>query len=373
MTPIGVGIVGLSATGGWAATAHVPALSVVDGVELRGLSASSPESARAAGERYGVPGFGTPAELAASDAVDLVVVAVKVPYHRELVGAALAAGKAVLCEWPLGAGLAETEELAALAAARGVRTAVGLQARSAPTLRYLRDLVAGGYAGRVLSTTLVADGVNWGATVTPSRHYQLPRDGGATMLTVPIGHTLDALAMVLGEFEELTATTATRRPTVRDTESGAELPMTAEDQVAVTGVLDGGAVAAVHFRGGRSRGTSFRWEINGTDGDLVVTVDPPIIQLGRPVLRGGTGTAELAELAVPASYQLVAGLDVASPAYPVAHAYAQLVADLTGGTAVVPDFGHAAHRHRVLDAVQRSAATGRRVTPPAPPAASAAS
>jgi predicted dehydrogenase len=46
---IGVGIVGLSARGGWAAAAHLPALSALDGYEPRGLSASSAESAKAAG------------------------------------------------------------------------------------------------------------------------------------------------------------------------------------------------------------------------------------------------------------------------------------------------------------------------------------
>jgi hypothetical protein len=42
---IGVGIIGLSAKGGWAAAAHVPALRAVEGYELRALSASSAESA----------------------------------------------------------------------------------------------------------------------------------------------------------------------------------------------------------------------------------------------------------------------------------------------------------------------------------------
>lgn len=141
--PVRVGIVGLSASGGFAAQAHLPALRALDGYELRALSASTPESAQAAGRMYGVPRtFSTAAELARCEEVDLVVIAVKVPQHHELVTAAIEAGKAVLCEWPLGNGLAEAEELTALAHRAGVRTAVGLQARSAPQLRYLRDLVA---------------------------------------------------------------------------------------------------------------------------------------------------------------------------------------------------------------------------------------
>jgi predicted dehydrogenase len=81
--------------------------------------------------------------------------------------AALNAGKPVLCEWPLAMDLAEAEELATSASDRGVRTAVGLQGRSAPAVRYLRDLVADGYIGDVLSTTLVASAGAWGETFLP--------------------------------------------------------------------------------------------------------------------------------------------------------------------------------------------------------------
>jgi predicted dehydrogenase len=57
--------------------------------------------------------------------VDVVAVTVKVPHHRELVSAALAAGKAIYCEWPLGRDLDEAQAMAALAAEQGVRTVVG--------------------------------------------------------------------------------------------------------------------------------------------------------------------------------------------------------------------------------------------------------
>ncbi|OZM79201.1 Gfo/Idh/MocA family oxidoreductase, partial [Pseudonocardia sp. MH-G8] len=76
---IGVGIVGLSASGGWAAGGHVPALSAVDGIELRALATGSAASARAASEVYGVPGYASVEQLARDRGVDLVVVAVKVP------------------------------------------------------------------------------------------------------------------------------------------------------------------------------------------------------------------------------------------------------------------------------------------------------
>ncbi|MEV7866823.1 Gfo/Idh/MocA family oxidoreductase [Streptomyces sp. NPDC088124] len=360
--PLGVGIVGLSADGGWGARGHLPALAAVAGYELRALTASTPESARKASSAFGLPesAAGTDAgELAARDDVDIVVVTVRVPRHRELILPVLQAGKTVLSEWPLGNGLAQAEELASLAAGAGVRTAVGLQARSAPVVRYLRDLIADGYVGEVLSTTLVGSGGGWGRAVPERTAYVADRANGATLLTVPFGHTLDALTMVLSGFDSLTATTATRRPEVRIAETGAPLAMTAEDQIAVTGRLASGAVASLHYRGGSSRGTNLLWEINGTEGDLVVTGGTGHLQFGQVELRGSRGDEEaLRPLAVPESYQLAPGLE--GPAGIVANAYAQLRADLAEGTHHVPDFAHAVAHHRLLDRITRAAETGTR-------------
>jgi predicted dehydrogenase len=367
--PIGVGIVGLSASGGFAARAHVPALRALEGYELRALSASTAESAAAAGREHGVPlTFGSAAELAKRDEVDLVVVAVKVPFHHDLVTAALEAGKMVLCEWPLGNGLAEAEDLAARAHAGGVRTAVGLQARSAPAVRYLRDLVAEGYVGEVLSSTLLASGAAWGAeTSATSGRYILDQTNGATMLTIPAGHTLDGVASVLGELDAITATLATRRSRVRDVRTGELLPMTAPDQIAVTGRLAGGAVTAIHFRGGLSRGTNFHWEINGTDGDLVASGPSGHLQHGAITIHGGRGEdTALSALTVPDAYHRVPALrgQAHSPAYVVAHAYAQLLEDLDAGTSLVPDFDHAVRRHRTLEAIERAATVTHCSSPP---------
>jgi hypothetical protein len=55
--------------------------------------------------------FTNVAELVSAPEVDIVSVTVKVPHHLEIVRAALNAGKHVYCEWPLGNGLAEAEEL----------------------------------------------------------------------------------------------------------------------------------------------------------------------------------------------------------------------------------------------------------------------
>src|SRR3954469_19541783 len=170
---IRVGIIGANPDRGWAAQAHIPALrSLSDDFEITALSTSRRESADAAGELFGVPlAFDNHQELVNSPAVDVVAVTVRVPYHLELATAALEAGKAVYCEWPLGNGLREAETLAALAAKQGVLAVAGLQARSAPPVAYVRELVEQGYVGDVLSTTLIGSGMGWGPAAEASNVY----------------------------------------------------------------------------------------------------------------------------------------------------------------------------------------------------------
>jgi predicted dehydrogenase len=357
-SPIGVGIVGLSARRGWALRAHLPALRHLQGFELRALTASTAESARQAAEKLDVPrSFATADELAAADDVDLVVVTVKVPHHRQAIQAALAAGKAVLCEWPLANGPDEARELATAATERGLRTFTGLQARSAPTVRYLRDLIAGGEIGEVISTSLIASGGNWGPAFPESGAYILDRANGATMLTIPFGHTLDAMTMVLGNVEKVAAVTATRHREVTDPQTGRIYRPDTADQVVFGGVLSSGAVASIHYRGGTSRATNFHWEINGTNGDLIITGDTGHLQMGEfSIHRAKESDTNPSRLAVPETYFDPALRELrGTPAYNVAATYIQIRRDLTDGTHHVPDFTHATKHHQLLHHIERAA------------------
>src|SRR2546428_855170 len=181
---IRVGIIGANPDRGWAAQAHIPALkSLSDDFEITALSTSRRESAEAASKLFGVPvAFDNHQDLVNSADVDVVAITVKVPYHLELATAALDAGKAVYCEWPLGNGLKEAETLAALAKKKGALAVAGLQARSAPSVAYVRDLIRQRDVGEVLSTTLIGSGMGWGATGEPVQVYLNDKRNGATML-----------------------------------------------------------------------------------------------------------------------------------------------------------------------------------------------
>jgi predicted dehydrogenase len=357
---IRVGIIGANPDRGWAAQAHIPALrSLSDDFEITALSTSRRESAEAAGKRFGVPlAFDNHHDLVNTAAVDVVAVTVKVPYHLELATAALDAGKAVYCEWPLGNGLKEAEILAALAKEQGVLAVAGLQARSAPPVAYVRDLIEQGYVGEVLSTTLVGSGMGWGPTVEPYNAYLNEKKNGATMLSIALGHAADALCRCLGEVRELSATMTQRRTTFTIAETGESKPMTADDQVCVSGLLEGGAALSIHYRGGSSRGTNLLWEINGTEGDLQLTATGGQPQIWELEVRGGKGEQSSLELLpVPDHYRWA---PPQGPSTNVAQAYARFARDYREGTHFCPTFDDAVTRHRMLNAIETAAATGQR-------------
>ncbi len=359
---IRVGIIGANPDRGWAAHAHIPALtSLSDDFEITALSTTRRESADAARKLFGVPAaFDNHQALVNSPTVDAVAVTVKVRYHLELATAALGAGKAVYCEWPLGNGLEEAEILAALAKKQGVLAVAGLQARSAPSVAYVRDLIEEGYVGEVLSTTLIGSGMGWGPTVEPFNAYLNDKKNGATMLSIALGHAADALCHCLGEVRELSATMALRRKTFTIAGTGESKPMTADDQVAVSGLLEGGAAFSIHYRGGVSRGTNLLWEINGSEGDLQLTATGGQAQIWEMDVRGGKGAqSSLEPLPVPEQYRWA---PPQGPGTNVAQAYARFARDYREGTHLCPTFNDAVTRHRMLNAIETAAATGQRQT-----------
>src|SRR2546426_9086279 len=285
------------------------------GVLVAGLRVRRVPARRTAGDNHSVGGVAHRRDLVRRSVPHSHHV--NVSWHPRKVAAR--PPRRVYCEWPLGNGLQEAEQLAALAKQQGVLAVAGLQARAAPSVAYVRDLVRQGYVGEVLSTTLIGSGMGWGPTVEPYNAYVNDRKTGATLLSIALGHAADALCYCLGEVRELSATMTMRRKSFTIAETGESRPMNADDQVCVAGLLQGGTALSIHYRGGRSRGTNLLWEINGTEGDLQVTADGGQAQIFEMTVRGGNGAQpSLEDLPVPQQYRFSS---LHGPSAHVAQAY----------------------------------------------------
>ena len=361
--PTRVGIVGATVTpggSGWGANAHVPALHVLPDYELRAVCTAHEETATASAERFGAElAFHDMDDMVQRPDIDLVVVSVRVPLHHQLVMAGLRAGKPVFCEWPLGATLAEAEEMADLARERGLRTAVGLQARSDPSIRYARDLIAQGFIGEVLTANL---SVMTQAVLErgPGRIWQAVRANGANPLTIPGGHAIDALCSILGEVVELSARVTTRITEWHDEETGASVLVDAPDSIAVAARVESGAEIAIQVASVPAQPTGTRIEIYGRDGALFLTTRS--VGTGPNQLHGARGGDALAELAPPDEYMVVPEGTPSGPPRNVAHAYARMADAFGTGEQFDPDFDLAVRRHRLLAAIERSSDEGVAVT-----------
>ena len=139
MAPIRLGVIGLSANGGWAATDLIPPIFdplLADKYVLTALCASSEQSAKAAVEKYsplagrtikGYHGKQGHRDIANDPEVDVVVVSVKVPDHYEALMPAIEAGKKIFVEWAPGRNMAETLQLVEAARAKGAKSMVAAQ------------------------------------------------------------------------------------------------------------------------------------------------------------------------------------------------------------------------------------------------------
>lgn len=355
---IRVGIIGVGTERGWANLSHVPAIKALQNYEIVAISTRNKEKTSLLKESSGILNvYETPNELIEDQNVDLVVVSVRVPLHYGLIKQAVLAGKDVLSEWPLGKNIAEAEELATIAKIRGVKAYVMLQSRAVPAVRYIKDLIDKGRIGSVLSTSLIGSGIIYGENVNKANDYTADPINGAGMINVTFGNAVDAVTHVLGEFTELSATTAIRRKSVDVIETGENIANGTADQVAVTGLLKGGIVASIHFRGGTFPGTNLLWEINGTKGDIQVTAPGgslAVFDLTVKVSSSQTNALEIVE--IPQQYYLAAGSGLGNIPSNVGQIY-QLIAE---GKA--PTFEDALVRHRMIDAIERSARTGYRQT-----------
>ena len=115
--PLGVGIIGT----GVISQTYLENLTSFPDVAVVAVGDLMPERAQAKAEEFGIPSWGTADDVFANPDVDLVVNLTIPAVHVEVSRAAVAAGKHVWTEKPIGLDRESTRELLAAAEAAGVR------------------------------------------------------------------------------------------------------------------------------------------------------------------------------------------------------------------------------------------------------------
>jgi len=347
-----IGIVGGNATRAWAHDAHVPALKkMTDRFEIEAVSARTQELADEANAAFGGNrAFGDSLALVRDPGIDIVAVSVKVPEHRAVVLAALAAGKNVYCEWPLGRDLAEAEEMAA-AVPKGAHVMIGTQALSAPAVIHARKLIEAGHLGELQLCRVFSPTGGWGDSAPPHYAYLQDKANGATLETIAGGHTLTMLEYLLGPYREVDARNSIMRKQVPIMGSDEVVERTCADHMLVIGRHESGCVSTLEVTGGVGD-RPFALELVGSKGSLKLSSSFP------GGYQAGTVVLETSFDALPAPAHVVEGLKYAP--VNVAEAWARFADDIENGTFTVPDFDDAVRLTRLLDTIDRASASGQR-------------
>lgn len=356
-----LGLVGADAAGrGWGPAAHIPALRGIEQIELAALCTSRPESAAAAAKAYGIDrAYHDINELVTQPDIEIISTVVRIPSHYDVVMAALNAGKHVYCEWPLGANLAETEEMAAVARAKGVVTAIGLQGRHDISLSYIKELYGQGWLGDLLSVNMTM--LTTGTPVRPSRRdYEHETSKGAHLLNIVGGHTLDYIAYCFGPLSEMSARVATRVRQLHMEDTGETVETKAADNVLINGVLASGALLSYQISAVPFNATGWRMAVYGSKGTIIAST-PILPQISPITLLGAQGNEPLGELPVPERLRVVSPAVPEGPPRNIGQLYVRMAEAIRGGKHFTPNFDDALQAHKLLEAVQRSSDIGRTV------------
>ncbi|KAH6877107.1 hypothetical protein B0T10DRAFT_552224 [Thelonectria olida] len=291
MAPIRTAIVGLSASAktSWASLAHLPYLLSPRGrskYEIVALLNSSVEAAQNAIKHFNLPketkAYGDPQALADDKSVELVVVATRVDIHHQTALPSVKAGKAVYVEWPLAQDPSHAQDLLNAAKESGSRGFVGLQGRLAPPVVTLRDLLAQGRIGKVLSSEVWATGgSNDRELLPPGLKYFTEKAVGGNIVTIGLGHLFDQVQHVLGDLSNFKTRVQIQRPNVRIRDPATDkiietVTSDVPDLVFTAGTLsksetnDDGASAQIRFRRGQPfpGDPALVWTINGEKGEI---------------------------------------------------------------------------------------------------------
>lgn len=135
---------------GYSFRAHAATLALIDGARIVAVCGRNAERLERARETVGgsCKAYNDYRQLVEDDDVEVVIVSTPNATHAEIAGAALAAGKHVLCEKPMGVTPDEASALAAQAGRAPGRLFVGLELRCTDLFNKVGDVIASGAIGK---------------------------------------------------------------------------------------------------------------------------------------------------------------------------------------------------------------------------------
>ncbi|CAA9296471.1 MAG: Myo-inositol 2-dehydrogenase [uncultured Chloroflexi bacterium] len=283
MEKVRFGIIG---SGGIARGAHIPQLLSHGKAEIAWCADVSEATAKDAAARAGTADCGTDyVALLRERPVDAVTIGTPHNAHHAAVMAALEAGVHVCCEKPLAMNVAEAQEMAELARAKGVITFVPFSYWFVPAARLLKELIDQGHLGEILHVTgYYSQGNALTPNATMTWRFQKEIAGSGALGDLG-SHLISLTYLWAGPVKRLTAQMKTfvhERKLPGSDEMGA---VDVDDDVQLIGELaSGGLINLSASRTYAGRNNYQRVEVSGREGGVVYDNSHPDelqVSLGR--------------------------------------------------------------------------------------------
>ncbi len=310
--------------------------------------------------------------------IDIVDITTPNDTHAVIAQAAAAAGKAVLCEKPLGMNVPECEQMVAAVEQAGVVNMVCHNYRRLPAVALAKRMIERGDLGDRIYHYHARYAQDWIMDPGFPLVWRLQAGIAGSGAHGDIGaHLIDLGRYLVGEIKEvcgLTETFIKQRPVLADTGAGltarAGQPMgevTVDDAVSWIGRFENGAIAnleATRFAAGRKNQATF--EINGNQGTLGFDLE----DLNRLKFYRHDDPADARGfrdiLVTEAEHPYVgawwpAGHSIGYE-HTFVHTFADFIQAVVDGKSVHPTFADGLATGRILSAVQESARSRRWVT-----------
>ena len=190
--PISVGIIGA----GYGLTSLLPVLGLIPDYKVvcvatkPGINENSNIEASPSNEVF----FTTPKDLIRNSEIEVVIIASPPSTHEEYAIAALAAGKHVYCEKPVGLNFASTWRILQASVQSKKICTVGYQFRFDPMIRWLKHQILSNEIGEVIRVE-----IQWetsGASRTPKLSWRNKLNSGGGVLRDFGSHVFDYLSFI---------------------------------------------------------------------------------------------------------------------------------------------------------------------------------
>jgi predicted dehydrogenase len=306
----------------------------------------------------------------AVDETDALIIAAPSFAHREIALAALAAGKHVLCEKPVGRSAAEAAEVAAAARGAGASSGVGFTYLRAPLVRYAVDLVRSGTIGRPVSFR------GWHAEdylADPDAPYSWRLDAGLAGRCGALGdlgwHIISIARALCGPIVSLSGLSRTAHPARVVADTGQRRAVENDDWAGLLCRFATGAVGTIEAsRVAHGRKMDIGFELNCERGSLAFAGERinelQLFRHGDPAGEQGFRTIRIN--AAHPDYRAF----IPAPGHGLgfndlkAIELRGFLSSVAEGRNLDPDLGEACRIARVCEATLASSASGKRIDDP---------